>query len=230
MLCHVSDQPPVPRIADLRVRYDLGTLDAGDLPPAPLPAFRAWFAAAVEAGLPEPNAMTLATADPAGAPSARTVLLKEADARGFVLFTNLASRKGRELEANPSAALVFAWLALHRQVTVAGAAELLPRDEVEAYFRTRPRESQLGAWVSRQSEVIADRSVLHDREAALAERFGDEPIPVPPFWGGWLVRPRTVEFWQGRPSRLHDRLRFRALRDGAATDDPSGWALERLSP
>lgn len=227
MLCHVSDQP---RPADLRVRYDLATLDAADLPAAPLPAFEAWFAAAVEAELPEPNAMTLATADSEGLPSARMVLLKDVDARGFVFFTNLTSRKGRELEANPAAALVFPWLGLHRQVTVTGVASLLPRDEVDAYFRTRPRESQLGAWVSRQSQVIPDRSVLHEREDELAARFGDDEIPVPPFWGGWLIRPRTVEFWQGRPSRLHDRLRYRALRDGAALDDPTGWVLERLSP
>ena len=223
-----ADEPT--RIADLRVTYDTGALEPGDLPTAPLPAFRGWFDAALAAGLPEPNAMTLATATADGTPSARTVLLKDADARGFVCYTNLTSTKGRELAENPQASLVFPWFAMHRQVVVAGSVEPVPREEAEAYFHSRPRGSQLGAWASRQSSVIPDRSVLEDRYLALVERFGDGPVPLPEFWGGWLIRPRTVEFWQGRPSRLHDRLRFRALSAGASMDDPSAWLLERLSP
>ncbi len=217
------------RLADLRVSYDIGELDAADLAANPLDAFHAWFAEAEAAGLPEPNAMILATATADAAPSARTVLLKEADPRGFVFYTNLSSRKSSELRANPQASLAFPWFAMHRQVSVVGSAELIGRGEVEAYFRSRPRGSRLGAWASEQSSVIADRSVLEERYASLDAEFGDD-IPVPDFWGGWLIRPVTVEFWQGRPSRLHDRLRFRRLDDSATLDDPEGWLLERLSP
>ena len=217
------------RLADLRVSYDIGELDAADLAANPLDAFHAWFAEAEAAGLPEPNAMILATATLGAAPSARTVLLKEADSRGFVLYTNLSSQKSSELRANPQASLAFPWFAMHRQVSVVGSAELIGRDEVMAYFTSRPRGSRLGAWASEQSSVIADRSVLEERYASLDAEFGDD-IPVPDFWGGWLIRPVTVEFWQGRPSRLHDRLRFRRLDDSATLDDPEGWLLERLSP
>jgi pyridoxamine 5'-phosphate oxidase len=211
------------------VSYDIGELDAADLAANPLDAFHAWFAEAEAAGLPEPNAMILATATLGAAPSARTVLLKEADPRGFVFYTNLSSRKSSELRANPQASLAFPWFAMHRQVSVVGSAELIGRDEVMAYFTSRPRGSRLGAWASEQSSVIVDRSVLEERYASLDAEFGDD-IPVPDFWGGWLIRPVTVEFWQGRPSRLHDRLRFRRLDDSATLDDPEGWLLERLSP
>jgi pyridoxamine 5'-phosphate oxidase len=219
------------RLADLRVTYDRGTLAPEDLPATPLEAFHAWFAEAEEAGLPEPNAMVVSTATAAGAPSSRTVLLKDADERGFVFYTNLGSRKSRELSENPNASIVFPWFAIHRQVTVVGVAELIDRDEVAAYFRSRPRGSQLGAWASAQSTVIVGRDGLESRYEELVSEYGDDrEIPVPDFWGGWLIRPSAIEFWQGRPSRLHDRLRFKAIAEGAGLSRPENWALERLSP
>ena len=219
------------RLADLRVSYDAGTLDEAGLAATPMLQFRAWLDAALAAGLPEPNAMMLATASADGQPSARTVLLKDADDRGFVFFTNLESRKGRELAANPGAALVFPWFAMHRQVTVVGRAELLPRDEVDAYFASRPYGSRLGAWASRQSTVLDGRAGLEAAYASLERQYPEvTDIPAPPYWGGWLVRPSAVEFWQGRESRLHDRLRFRAVSEPAALDAPGDWTVERLSP
>ena len=219
------------RLADLRVTYDRGTLAPGDLPASPLEAFHAWFAEAESAGLPEPNAMVVSTATAAGAPSSRTVLLKDADERGFVFYTNLGSRKSLELSDNPNASIVFPWFAIHRQVTVVGVAELIDRDEVTAYFRSRPRGSQLGAWASAQSTVIDGRDGLESRYEELVARYGDDAeIPVPDFWGGWLIRPSAIEFWQGRPSRLHDRLRFRSLEAHSNLNLASAWQLERLSP
>ena len=217
------------RLAELRISYESATLTEGDLPAAPLPAFVGWFDAAVDAGLPEPNAMVLSTADSSGAPSSRTVLLKQADPRGFVFFTNLGSRKGRELAENPRASLLFPWIFMQRQVIVTGSAQLIDRDEVAEYWATRPEKSRIGAWASRQSTVLEGRDALERRYAELEERFGDD-APVPDFWGGWLIRADAVEFWQGRRSRLHDRLRFRRLVDDAMLDDPAGWTLERLSP
>lgn len=217
------------QIADLRVTYAQGTFEPADLAEHPLAQFRAWFDAAVAAGIDEPNAMVLATADEEGHPSSRTVLLKGVDPRGFTFFTNLTSRKSREIIANPYAAITLPWYALHRQVSASGAVEVLPRAEVEAYFRSRPRESRLGAWASEQSTVIADRTVLDDRWRELDRRYLDD-IPVPEHWGGWLIRPTMIEFWQGRPSRLHDRLRYRASADYPPLDDAASWVVERLAP
>jgi len=185
--------------------------------------FAVWFADAAAFGLPEPNAMVVATADPAGHPSARTVLLKEYDASGFVFFTNYESRKGAELTANPYASLVFPWFPMQRQVLVGGAVERVSRAETEQYFASRPRGSQLGAWASPQSRVLPDRAAVEAHLAAVIERFGDGPVPPPPHWGGFRVVPETVEFWQGRSSRLHDRLRYRKSEE-------RGWIVERLAP
>jgi len=225
-----SPEEVSPAAPDLRISYTLGSLSEADLLPAPLAQFRVWFAAAVASGVQEPNAMVLATATQDGQPSVRTVLLKEADEQGFAFYTNLGSRKSRELSANPGASLVFPWLALHRQVVVVGRAELVDRDTVATYFRSRPRESQLGAWTSQQSSVIEGREVLESRFAELQARYPGE-VPVPDFWGGWLIRPASIEFWQGRPSRLHDRLRFRSVVTGPADlSVAEHWDVERLSP
>lgn len=221
------------RLADLRVTYDAGTLDESDLLSTPLAQFHAWFGDAVGAGLPEPNAMIVATAAADAQPSARTVLLKDADPRGFVFFTNYGSRKSAELAANPQASCVFPWFAMHRQVVVVGTAEKLPREESAAYFSSRPHGSRLGAHASRQSQVIDGRAPIEDRYLELQEQYPEgTDVPVPDFWGGWLIRPVSVEFWQGRPSRLHDRLRFRAVTGsaGASLDDAGAWVVERLSP
>jgi len=225
------------RLADLRVSYDAGILEETQLAATPLAQFHAWFDEAAAVGLPEPNAMILATASVDGVPSARTVLLKDADERGFVFYTNLGSRKSRELADNPVASLVFPWFSMHRQVVVVGRAEQVPRAEAAEYFASRPHGSRLGAWTSRQSSVIEGRTGLEARYAELQSEFPDgSEVPLPDFWGGWLVRPQSVEFWQGRTSRLHDRLRFtltadvRAAAGWAPLDDPSAWVVERLSP
>lgn len=211
------------RLAALRRSYARATLAPEDLEPEPMAQFGRWLAEAVAAELPEANAMVLATADATGRPSARTVLLKAYDQRGFVLYTNYGSRKGREVAANPQASIVFPWIALERQVVVVGDVERVPAAETAAYFGTRPWSSRLGAWASEQSTVIASREVLEDRLLELADRFPEgSEVPVPPGWGGLRVVPETVEFWQGRASRLHDRLRYRRV--------PSGWHVDRLSP
>jgi pyridoxamine 5'-phosphate oxidase len=208
----------------MRRQYSVAGLSEEELAPDPVTQFSRWFAQAERAGLVEPNAMVLSTADAEGRPSSRTVLLKGFDERGFVFFTNYGSRKGAELTANPNAALLFPWHPIDRQVIIAGAVERTGRDETAAYFRTRPHGSQLGAWASEQSSPVASREVLEQRYAELASRYPEgEGVPVPPFWGGFRVVPRTVEFWQGRPNRLHDRLRFTALPDG-------GWQVDRLCP
>lgn len=212
----------------MRLSYDRGALLEADLAADPLTQFRRWLVDAITEGVVEPNAMVLSTVDADGMPSARSVLLKEVDPRGFAFYTNLRSRKGRDLEATRRAACVFPWLPLHRQVVVAGEAVEVAREEAAAYFASRPHGSQIGAWSSRQSQVIPDRAVLEDRAADMLERFADE-VPLPDFWGGWIIVPEYVEFWQGRESRLHDRLRFRRTGPGGL-DDPAAWTVERLSP
>jgi pyridoxamine 5'-phosphate oxidase len=194
-----------------------------DLHPDPLVQFERWFREAATAGVGLPEAVTLATADARGRPSARTVLLKGVDERGFLFYSNYESRKGRELAENPNAALVFHWpQEPRRQVTTAGTVERLSTEESEAYFRTRPLGSRLGAWASRQSEPIPGRDLLERAVAEAEERFGDEP-PIPPWWGGYVLAPHRVEFWQNRPNRLHDRFRYSREGDGA-------WRRERLAP
>jgi pyridoxamine 5'-phosphate oxidase len=199
-----------------------GGLREGDLAGDWLRQFSAWLADAITAGLPEPNAMILGTADPAGRPSARTVLLKGYDERGFVCYTNLRSRKATEALANPYASLVFPWFAMRRQVVVCGRVDAVSRDETETYFALRPRGAQLGAWASPQSAVITSRRQLEEAYAQAAARFGDS-VPAPAHWGGLRVVPDTVEFWQGGGDRLHDRLRWRRVVDDV-------WLVERLAP
>jgi pyridoxamine 5'-phosphate oxidase len=208
-------------LAALREDYGRAGLDESDLAPDPVRMFRRWLRDAVDAQLHEPNAMVVATVDGEGQPSSRMVLLKGVSDAGFVFFTNTASRKGRELAANPRCALLFPWHPLERQVRVEGVATPLPRADVEAYFAVRPRGSRIGAWASRQSEVVADRAELEGAYEAADARFGDE-VPPPEEWGGYAVRPDVVEFWQGRRSRMHDRLRYVRTVDG--------WVTDRLAP
>jgi pyridoxamine 5'-phosphate oxidase len=213
----------VDHIAGLRLDYRQAALDEHAVASDPLTQFDVWFHEALAANLLEPNAMTLATAGADGMPSARVVLLKGYDDRGFVFYTSHESRKGLDLDANPRAALVFYWPELERQVRVNGDVARLTTAENEAYFRSRPPGSQLAAWASRQSQVIASRAELEARWQALAREFADRPVPPPPHWGGYRVTPRQVEFWQGRPDRLHDRIRYRRQAEG-------GWVVERLAP
>ena len=210
-------------LSDLRREYTLAGLKESDLDPNPFKQFDIWFQQALAAGLPEPNAMTLATATLDGKPSARIVLLKGFDEGGFVFFTNYESQKGRELLANPRAALVCYWIELERQVRISGGVSRVSVEESEEYFQSRPLGSQLGAWASQQSEVVGGRKILEDKLEQLTREYQTKPVPLPPHWGGYRVAPETLEFWQGRPNRLHDRLRY-------TRQSSSQWLIERLSP
>lgn len=208
---------------DLRIDYSRASLDEGDVRSHPMEQFDAWFQEANRSGVAEPNAMTLATAGLDGAPSARIVLLKAFDDRGFTFHTNYNSRKGRELAANPRAALCFHWQPLERQVRIEGTVERASPEESEAYFRTRPVAAQIGAWVSQQSAPIASRAELEKLNAELTQRFAGGVVPRPEHWGGLRVVPHAIEFWQGRPSRLHDRILYTRQPDGS-------WTRQRLAP
>ena len=233
-------------LSDIRREYDLAELRRDQLEPDPLAQFKKWFEQAsgarisgrlrklfvgiyksllsfAGAELIDANAMTLATADRQGRPSARVVLLKGVDERGFIFFTHYESRKGRELEENPQGALVFYWADLERQICISGEVSKLPRAESEAYFRTRPRGSRLAAWASTQSEVLNDRLVLEEKWKKLEQQYPGAEVPLPPYWGGYVLSPTRLEFWQGRPNRLHDRFRYTKLPDGK-------WQIERLCP
>lgn len=213
--------------AAMRKQYRREGLDAGALAAGPMEQFAHWFAEAARDGLYEPNAMIVSTAGADGAPDSRTVLLKQYDRRGFVFYTNYASQKAIDLDANPQVALLFPWHPLARQVRVTGTAAKVSREETAAYFCTRPHGSQIGAWASDQSAVVPGRATLDRAYADLAARHPEgEEVPVPPHWGGYRVTPRTVEFWQGRENRLHDRLRY--VRSGDGEGD--GWRVERLAP
>jgi pyridoxamine 5'-phosphate oxidase len=210
-------------LRDIRKDHLLMTLSESDLDPDPIRQFEYWLGDAIRADLPEPNAMALATATPDGRPSVRIVLLRELDQRGFAFFTSFASRKSQEMDANPFAAMVFHWVELERQVRVEGRVERVSDAESDSYFATRPVGSRLGAWASQQSVVIPNRECLEAEHRALAERFAGDAIPRPPHWGGYRLIPDQIEFWQGRPSRLHDRLRYAKRPDGS-------WHIERLAP
>lgn len=211
-----------PEVADLRRDYTQAALLESNADPDPFVQFQQWFEAAMKAELPEPNAMTLATITPEGMPAARIVLLKDFDDRGFVLFTNYDSAKGQELSQNPNAALVFLWAELERQVRIQGQVERISAEESDGYFYSRPHSSRLGAWASNQSEVIPNREVLDRQLEDLKVAYDGKEVPRPPHWGGFRIKPHTIEFWQGRTSRLHDRLRYR-LSNGV-------WVVDRLSP
>jgi pyridoxamine 5'-phosphate oxidase len=217
------DVTPPPDLTGLRNEYAAHGLRRADLHSDPIEQFSAWFAAALAAEIRDPNAMSLATASPDGKPSVRIVLLKGFDERGFVFFTNYQSEKGRQIEANPNVSVVFFWVQLERQVRISGVAEKTSREDSAAYFHSRPVGSRLGAWVSHQSDVIDARRILDSRLAEMTERFEKGEIPLPPHWGGYRIKPDKIEFWQGRPNRLHDRFRYSRQADGT-------WQIDRLAP
>lgn len=210
-------------IADIRREYKLASLNEGDVAAHPLQQFTTWWDEAIKSEIDEVNAMTLATSTKDGLPSARIVLLKGYDERGFVFFTNYESDKGKELAANPHAALVFFWKELERQVRIEGMVEKISAEESDAYYQSRPAGSRIGAWASPQSKVISDRQVIEKNVLAYEEKFGTGFIPRPAHWGGYIVKPTSIEFWQGRSSRLHDRILYTVSNDG-------NWKKERLAP
>ncbi len=212
-----------PKISEMRRPYGARRLRRADLQADPLQQFGLWLNEALDAGMVEPNAMSLATAWKEGQPSVRTVLLKSMDVRGFVFYTNLESRKARQLEENPRASLLFPWLALERQVIVTGSVSRVTTSEVSNYFAIRPRDSQISAWASRQSREIASRTILENEWESIERKFANKKVPLPPFWGGYRVAPETIEFWQGGRNRLHDRFEYRRESDGS-------WTVQRLAP
>lgn len=209
-------------LGDFRLHYDVGTIDIPDMHDDPTEQWKLWFDAAVEADVYEPNAVVVATVDQGGWPHARNVLVKAVDERGFVFYTNYESAKAAELESAGKASLLFSWLTMHRQVRIVGTVSRVSAEESDAYFASRPRGSQVGAWASPQSDLIADQSVLERAVLDVEARFGDGPVTRPPFWGGYRVAPVMFEFWQGRPSRLHDRLRY--------VYNDHTWRIERIAP
>lgn len=211
-------------LRDRRIQYETAGLNFEDLVESPIQQWHAWYIEAVEAELPEPNAMAVGSIDSDGMPDSRIVLVRGFDDDGLTFFGNYNSAKGQQLDANPVASAVFPWIGLHRQVRVRGTVEMLPGHESDAYFASRPRDSQLGAWASPQSEVISGRDILNERHAEFAEKFAGVEVLRPPHWGGWLLIPDVFEFWQGRPNRLHDRFRYR--RDDVTQE----WMIERLAP
>lgn len=213
----------LPDLSAIRTDYARAGLDEGDLDPSPARQIEKWLREAIQAGHPDPTAMTLATVSPEGEPAARVVLLKRVDDRGLVFYTNYQSEKGRHLAATARACANLFWVLLERQIRVTGDCAKVSREESEAYFRQRPRESQLGAWASEQSDVLTSREALETRLREARERYGDGEIPCPPHWGGYRLGLDRVELWQGRPNRLHDRLRYTRIPD-------DGWRVERLAP
>ncbi|HEX4084633.1 MAG TPA: pyridoxamine 5'-phosphate oxidase [Chthoniobacteraceae bacterium] len=209
-------------ISSLREEYSQRHLFRRDLDPDPIAQFNRWLAEAVDARIKDPNAMSLATVNAAGQPSARIVLLKGVQPGGFLFFTNYGSRKAADLEANPRAGLTFFWAQLERQVIIEGTVAKATREESDTYFHSRPLASQLGAWASRQSEIVPSRQYLEEKFDAVSAQYAEQQVPLPPFWGGYWVAPSSIEFWQGGPGRIHDRLRY--IREGDA------WRIERLSP
>jgi pyridoxamine 5'-phosphate oxidase len=220
----MASTPDPDLLAALRREYGDAGLDTPDLAGDPVEMFRRWFDDTVAAGLHEPNAMVVSSVAEDGRPSSRTVLLKGVDERGFVFYTNYESRKGQELDTRPACAVLFPWHDLQRQVRVEGRAERVAREESEAYFASRPRGSQLGAWASPQSQVVASRAELDATYAEVEQRYADDDVPLPPQWGGYRVVPEVVEFWQGRKGRMHDRLVYRR------TPGESRWSTVRLAP
>lgn len=210
-------------LAALRENYTKGSLDVSDVLPSPIQEFHKWFNQAVDSQILEPNAMHLCTVSPDGKPSARIVLLKTLDATGFTFYTNYQSRKGHEMDANPNACLTFFWGELERQVRIEGTIEKVDAKDSDDYFAVRPRGSQIGAWVSNQSQVVESREVLIEKEKAFIAQFEGQDVPRPDHWGGYRLVPNYIEFWQGRPSRLHDRIAY-------TLEESGNWKIERLSP